>query len=309
MARKANKIKSEVDMIKKIPNNLTGKFIGAHVSGAGGLFNCFHVNQRIGGESLAIFLKNQRKWTSPILKNDDVKKFQKLMKDSGLKSGMILPHGSYLINLGNPDIEKREKSYLNLIDDLQRCNLLKIDRYNFHPGSTVGKCSKEESIKFIAEYINRAHADVPNVCIVLENMSGQKNIIGSKFEDLHDIIELVHDKYRVGVCLDTCHLFAAGYDIRTKETYEKTMSEFDKIVGFNYLKGVHVNDCKSDLGSGLDRHENIGKGKIGMNCFDFLMNDIRFNNIPMILETPASDELCDEIYSREISLLKKKLTK
>lgn len=304
MARKTNKNIVSNEMINIIPKNISGKFIGAHVSGAGGLFNCFYANQRIGGESLAIFLKNQRKWTSPPIKTEDIKKFKKLMKDSGLKDGMILPHGSYLINLGNPDVEKREKSYVSFVDDLQRCNTLGIDRYNFHPGSTIGKCLKEESIKFIAGYINRAHVDVPNVCIVLENMSGQKNIIGSKFEDLFDIIELVNDKSRVGVCLDTCHLFAAGYDIRTKDAYEQTMAEFDKIIGFKYLKGVHVNDCKSELGSGLDRHENIGKGKIGINCFKYLMNDDRFNNVPMVLETPASDELCDEIYSQEISLLK-----
>jgi apurinic endonuclease APN1 len=178
---------------------------------------------------------------------------------------------------------------------------LGIELYNFHPGSTVGLCSRRESIEWIAEGINQAHSSTQNVVLVIENMCGQGNTIGNSFQELKDIIELVTDQTRIGVCLDTCHMFAAGYDIRTKEAYQKTMNEFDHVIGFRYLKGMHLNDSKTELGSGKDRHENIGKGKIGLDAFRFIMNDVRLDGIPMILETPIKDNF--EIYTKEIDLL------
>jgi apurinic endonuclease APN1 len=207
----------------------------------------------------------------------------------------ILPHGSYLVNLGNPDKEKRKKSFHQFLSDLQICQHLGIDLFNFHPGSTVGRCERSESIKLIADSINEALSATKEVTCVIENMAGQANTIGRNFEELRGIIELVHDQARVGVCLDTCHLFAAGYDIRTPDQFENVMNDFERIVGFKFLKGVHLNDSKADLGSGKDRHESIGKGKIGVEAFRCIMNDSRFDGIPMVLETPNPDNWANEI--------------
>lgn len=284
--------------------NKRGMNIGAHVSAAGGLHNAFSNIGKVSGHAMALFLKNQRRWDAPVLEANCIDKFKSVQEECRFSSNNILPHGSYLINLGNPDKEKREKSFGSFVDDITRCHLLGIKLYNFHPGSTVGACTINESIKTIAESIDRAHKLVPDVCLVLETMAGQGNCIGNKFQELRDIIKLVKDKSRVGVCIDTCHIFAAGYDIRSKKAYTKTMEEFSKIIGFEYLKGVHLNDSKTELGSGKDRHENIGIGKIGINAFRHIMNDKRFMNIPMVLETPVPTGSTDtEIYSHEIRLL------
>jgi AP endonuclease-1 len=280
------------------------RYIGAHVSGAGGLFNAFVNTRKIGGSAMALFLKNQRKWSSSPLGEPDISKFKEFQARLGVKSDMILPHGSYLINLGNPDSSVWQKSYDSFVDDVRRCQQLGIRLYNFHPGSTVGKCSVKESIALIASGINAVHKEVPDVCIVLETMAGQGHTIGNKFEDLRHIIDKVQNKSRVGICIDTCHIFSAGYDIRSKAAYTKTMDKFGEIVGFEYLKGVHLNDSKTDLGSGKDRHENIGRGKIGIEAFRHLINDPRFTNIPMVLETPLGEGANGEsIYRREIELL------
>lgn len=302
MGVKKIRLETESPAEKLIPK--AGRYVGAHVSGAGGLYNSFAYSQKIGGRAMALFLKNQRKWEAPKLSQKDIEVFVTTQKLHNFDSEKILPHGSYLINLGNPDEEKRKKSYISFIDDLKRCDELGIVLYNLHPGSTVGLCSVKDSIKYISNAINEAHKEVKNVCVVLETMAGQGNTVGSKFEELKEIIELVFEKSRVGVCIDTCHIFAAGYDIRTKDSYKKTMQQFDSIVGFKFLRGVHLNDSKADLGSGKDRHENIGKGKIGLDAFKNLMNDDRFKNIPLILETPvAAGEDEHNIYSKEIELL------
>lgn len=175
-----------------------------------------------------------------------------------------------MVNLGNPDKEKREKSYEAFLDDIRRCEQLSIGLYNFHPGSTIGQCSEEESIKYIAEGINRAHKETKGVVLVIENMAGQGNVVGGKLEHIRDIIQLVEDKSRVGVCLDTCHSFAAGYDLRTKEGWIDFMAKFEELIGIKYLKAMHVNDSKTDLHSCKDRHENLGNGKIGMECFRYV---------------------------------------
>lgn len=279
------------------------KRVGAHISAAGGVFNSFDNNSAVSGKAFACFLKSQRKWASPPLTDSDVSKFNEKALEFNFDRKFILPHGSYLINLANPDPEMRSKSFDNFIDDLQRCHRFGISLYNFHPGSTVGKCSVSQALDHISESINRAHSVVPDVIVVLETMAGQGNVVGSKFEELRDIIAKVQDKSRIGVCIDTCHIFSAGYDIRSKKAYDKTMEKFDSTVGFKYLKGVHLNDSKTGFNEGKDRHENIGKGKIGLNTFKYIMNDPRFDNIPMVLETPASESDSIEIYSKEIELL------
>ncbi|KAL8271635.1 hypothetical protein Esti_004440 [Eimeria stiedai] len=279
------------------------KFVGAHISAAGGVHNALVHCFQVKGQAFALFLKCQRKWVSPPLAKTAINGFKERCEQLQMNKGMqILPHGSYLINVANPDKAKQENAYKALLDDLHRCEQLDILLYNLHPGSTVGDCSIEEGIQNIAAAVNRAHKDTSSVIVVLENMAGQKNVVGSKFEDLRDIIKLTENKDRVGVCLDTCHLFAAGYDIRTAEKFEKVMEEFDSVVGYKYLKGMHLNDSKSDLGSGLDRHELLGKGKLGLEPFKYIMrHPVFFKDMPLVLETPDPTE--GSIWKQEIKQL------
>ncbi|KAI0355492.1 AP endonuclease [Trametes cingulata] len=263
--------------------------IGPHVSSAGGVENAIINAASVGANAFAIFLKSQRKWDSNALKDESIAKFKERLKAFNYSPSHILPHGSYLVNLGNPDEEKREKSYKCFLDDLKRCEQLGLRLYNFHPGSTVGAGTMEESLSLIAECINRAHKETESVVIVLENMAGSGNVIGSRFSELGNIIKQVDDKTRVGVCLDTCHMYAAGYDITTQEGWQATMDEFERDVGMQYLRGMHLNDSKAALGSKKDRHENIGLGHLGLATFARILADPRTRGIPLILETPAYD--------------------
>ncbi|NPB04025.1 MAG: deoxyribonuclease IV [Thermotogae bacterium] len=274
------------------------KFVGAHVSTAGGVFNAPLNAKEIGAKAFALFTKNQRQWWARPLTEKVIGRFKENLKKAGISPEMVLPHDSYLINLGSPDGEKRRKSLEAFIDEIERCCQLGLKYLNFHPGSSVGKVSEEECLKIVAESVNEAISRTKEVILVIENTAGQGNTVGYRFEHLARIIELVENKERIGVCLDTCHMFAAGYDIRTKEAYEKTMKEFDEIVGFKYLKGMHLNDAKSELGSRVDRHHSIGKGKIGLEAFRLIMNDERLNGIPLILET-----IDPSIWKEEIELL------
>ncbi len=274
------------------------KFVGAHVSTAGGVFNAPLNAKKIGARAFALFTKNQRQWKAKPLTEEAVKKFKENLKSVGIKPEHVLPHDSYLINLGSPDKEKREKSLNAFIDEVERCRQLGLRLLNFHPGSSLGKVSEKECLKIVADSINEAISKTEEVILVIENTAGQGSWIGYRFEHLAEIIDMVEDKSRIGVCLDTCHMFAAGYDIRTKEAYEKTMKEFDEVVGFKYLKGMHLNDAKSELGSRVDRHHSIGKGNIGLDAFKFIMNDPRTDNIPLILET-----IDPSIWKEEIELL------
>lgn len=276
-------------------------FIGAHVSAAGKICNSIKNAQDIGANAFALFVRPQRTWTAKPLPIEDIDNFKRQLATSGIKPEMVLPHGSYLINLCNPDPEKRSQSYDLFKDEASRCNLLGLHLYNIHPGSTVGECTVDESIEYISQEINRLHNEVPNVVVVLENSAGQGNSVGSKFEELKAIIDKVADHSRIGVCLDTCHLFAAGYDIRSKLAYHKTFKKFDETVGLKYLRGIHLNDSKTQLSSSVDRHENIGKGHLGTKAFEHFVNDERLCSIPMILETPNSS---DDIYTTEIELLR-----
>ncbi|KAI0774657.1 xylose isomerase-like protein [Trametes elegans] len=263
--------------------------IGPHVSATGGVENAIVNAASVGANAFAIFLKSQRKWDFNALKDESVAKFRKRMEQFGYSPTHILPHGSYLVNLGNPDKQKREKSYQCFVDDLGRCEQLGLKLYNFHPGSTVGAGTIEESLSLIAECINRAHGETASVVIVLENMAGSGNVIGSRFSELGAIIQQVHDKSRVGVCLDTCHMYAAGYDITTRAGWQTTMEEFGREIGIQYLRGMHLNDSKGVLGSKKDRHENIGLGHLGLRTFAHVLADPRTRDLPLILETPAYD--------------------
>lgn len=274
------------------------KFVGAHVSASGGVFNAPLNAMAIGAKAFALFTKNQKQWAAKPLDDETIGLFKENLSKSGILPKHILPHDSYLINLGHPEEDKRQKSLEAFIDEVNRCGQLGLDRLNFHPGSHLKQISEEECIDRIAMSMNEALGVTEGVTLVIENTAGQGSNLGYSFEHLAAIIERIEDKSRVGVCIDTCHMFTAGYDIRTKEAYEKTWSEFDKIVGFNYLRGMHINDSKPDLGSHVDRHDSIGKGKIGVDAFGFIMNDPRMDDIPLVLET-----IDETIWAQEIALL------
>jgi deoxyribonuclease-4 len=252
----------------------------------------------IGAKAFALFTKNQRQWNAKELDGETIDKFKKALQESGILAKHILPHDSYLINLGHPETEAREKSIEAFLDEVQRCSILGLDRLNFHPGSHLKKISEDECLSNIADAMNRTLGKTKGVSLVIENTAGQGSNLGFKFEHLAQIIDKVEDKSRVGVCIDTCHMFSAGYDIRTREAYDKTWSEFDKIVGFKYLMGMHINDSKAKFESHVDRHNSLGKGEIGLDAFRFIMNDERMNDIPLILET-----IDESIWAEEIALL------
>lgn len=274
------------------------KYIGAHVSAAGGVFNAPLNAKAIGAKAFALFTKNQRQWVAKPLEEETITLFKKNLDLAEILPKHVLPHDSYLINLGHPEIEKREKSLDAFIDELQRCEQLGLDRLNYHPGSHLKKISTEECLEYISNSMNTALEQTNGVKLVIENTAGQGSNLGFKFEHLAYLIENSIDKERVGVCIDTCHMFTAGYDIRTREAYDKTWQEFDDLIGFKHLMGMHINDSKPDLGSHVDRHDSLGKGKIGLDSFKFLMNDERINDIPMVLET-----IDDTIWKEEIELL------
>ncbi|MCK9454281.1 MAG: deoxyribonuclease IV [Sulfurimonas sp.] len=274
------------------------KFVGAHVSASGGVFNAVENAVAIGAKAFALFTKNQRQWSAKELDSETIDKFKEALDKSGILPKHILPHDSYLINLGHPEADKREKSMDAFLDEVQRCELLGLDRLNFHPGSHLKKISEDESLDKIADAMNRTLDKTSGVSLVLENTAGQGSNLGWKFEHLAQIIDKVEDKSRVGVCIDTCHMFTAGYDIRTREAYDKTWSEFDKVIGFKYLMGMHINDSKAKFASRVDRHHSLGKGEIGLDAFRFIMNDKRMDDIPLILET-----IDDSIWKEEIELL------
>ncbi len=271
------------------------KYVGAHVSASGGVYNAPINAMAIGAKAFALFTKNQRQWAAKPLETKDIDRWFKELEKSGIQTKHILPHDSYLINLGHPEVEARAKSFDGFVHEIQRCEILKLDRLNFHPGSHLRKINEEECLNNIAESMNRAIDITKNVKLVIENTAGQGSNLGYKFEHLAYIIDKIEDKSRVGVCIDTCHMFTAGYDIRTKEAYDKTWNEFEAIIGKKYLMGMHINDSKPDLGSKVDRHDSLGIGKIGWDAFRFIMNDERMDDIPLILETINEDIWADEI--------------
>lgn len=289
------------------------KYIGAHVSASGGVENAPINAKAIGAKAFALFTKNQRQWVAKPLTLKSIDEFKINMQEAGVKPEHILPHDSYLINLGHHEEEKLEKSRTAFIDELERAEQLGLKLLNFHPGSHLQKIPKRDPnyetlleeaeytcLDVIAESMNLAIEATKgsDVILVIENTAGQGSNLGYKFEHLGYLIDKIEDKSRVGVCLDTCHTFTAGYDLRTKEAYDKTMQEFDEIVGAKYLKGMHINDSKPPLGSKVDRHHSLGKGEIGLDAFRFIMNDSRMDNIPLVLET-----IDESIWAEEIELL------
>jgi deoxyribonuclease-4 len=284
---------------------VSNKFIGAHVSAAGGVENAPIRAKEIGANAFALFTKNQRQWVAKPLTEESINAFKKNCAEFGFGPEHILPHDSYLINLGAPEPEKLEKSRAAFIDEMERCHQLGLNLLNFHPGSHLKKISEAECLSAIAESINIAHKAVSEVIAVIENTAGQGTNLGWRFEHLAEIIDQVEDKSRVGVCLDTCHTFTAGYDLRTKQACAETFAEFDKVVGMHYLRAMHLNDSKVEFDSHVDRHHSLGKGKIGWDCFEYIAQDERFDSIPLILETIEPEIWADEIQALRHLELKK----
>ena len=256
------------------------------MSASGGICNAILNAEAIGANAFALFTRNQRSWVSKPLEQEEIAAFRKMLPERGFDSRYVLPHDSYLINLGSPDEETLQKSRAAFLDEMRRAEQLGLHLMNFHPGSHLKKMSEEECLDQIAGEINMALERTQCVTAVIENTAGQGSNLGFKFEHLARIIEGVNDKSRVGVCIDTCHTFAAGYDISTEMGYQFCFEEFDRIVGFNYLRAIHLNDSKKGAGSHVDRHETLGNGTIGKAFFSWFMKDPRFDDMPIILETP-----------------------
>lgn len=269
------------------------KHIGAHVSASGGVENAPLNATKIGADAFALFTKNQRQWVSAPLTAKSIEQFKQRCADGGFDARYILPHDSYLINLGNPDEEAQQKSRAAFIDEMKRCEQLGLKLLNFHPGSHLNKISIEECLDKIAANINLALSMTNGVTAVIENTAGQGSNLGNRFEEIRYIIDRVEDKSRVGYCIDTCHTYSAGYDI--VGDYEGVFTKLDEIVGLEYLRGIHLNDTKKALGSRVDRHESIGLGLLGEDFFKRFMRDSRFDNVPIILETPDESRWAEEI--------------
>lgn len=274
------------------------KYIGAHVSASGGVENAPLNANAIGAKAFALFTRNQRQWKSSPLTKKSISLFKERCEEFGYEAKHILPHDSYLINLGHPDPDGLQKSRDAFLDEMQRCEQLGLDRLNFHPGSHLNELSVDDCLARIAESINRTLDQTAGVCAVIENTAGQGTNLGYTFEQIAAIIDRVDDKTRVGVCIDTAHTLAAGYDIKTEQGFTETFRHFDEVIGFSYLRGMHINDSKKDLATRVDRHDSIGKGVMGMTTFKMLMADPRFDDIPLILETPD-----ESIWAEEISYL------
>jgi len=274
------------------------KFVGAHVSSENGVSNAPGIAYEMGAKAFAIFTRNPSRWKSKAIPASEAEKFKSNCNKFGFNASQILPHDSFLINLGAPDAEKLAKSREAFLDEFRRCEQLGLTMLNFHPGSHLGEMDPEKCLDLIADSINITLDVTSGVKAVIENTAGQGSNLGYSFDQIARIIDRVEDKTRVGVCIDTCHVYSAGYDIATPEGYEATWREFDEIIGIKYLSGMHINDSKRELSSRIDRHESLRKGTLGQEFFTMMMNDPRMDNIPLILETPD-----DTIWSEEISWL------
>lgn len=274
------------------------KRVGAHIHATGGVQNTPQEAARIGARAFALFTKNQRQWKAPPYDRQTIADFRRNLRDAGISSDHVLAHDTYLINLGTSNPENRRKSWQSFVDELKRCRQLGIKLLNIHPGNHLNAVTEQQCLLLIAEAINDALEQTEGVTVVLENTAGQGSSVGYCFEHLAFLIDRVKDKKRVGVCFDTCHAFAAGYDLRTGEATRETFAKLEKIVGIKYVKGLHLNDAAGELGDKKDRHRSLGKGSIGLEAFRFIMNDARFEEIPMILET--NDE---QLWPEEIKML------
>lgn len=273
------------------------KRIGAHVSASGGVSNAPLNAKKIGADAFALFCKNQRQWEAKPLEQSEILKFKQNLKIANISPNHILPHDSYLINLGHPDEILRQKSLNAFIDEANRAEILGLKLLNFHPGSHLKLISEDECLKNIANSINYAINLTSDIKFVIENTAGQGSNLGFTFEQIAKIISQIKNQKRIGICLDTCHLFAAGYDI--KSDYSGVMKEFDRIIGYDFLSGMHLNDAKSTLNSKVDRHESLGAGNIGLDTFRQIMQDSKIDEIPMILET-----IDENLWAKEIEILR-----
>ena len=271
------------------------KYIGAHVSASGGVCNAILNAEAIGANAFALFTRNQRSWVSKPLATDEINAFRTLLAERGFDPKQVLPHDSYLINLGSPDEETLQKSRNAFLDEMQRAEQLGLTMVNFHPGSHLNKISEEECLDQIAREVNIALSQTHGVTAVIENTAGQGTNLGWRFEHIRRIIDGIDDKSRVGVCIDTCHTLAAGYDISTEMGYQFCFDDFESIIGFQYLRAIHLNDSKKNSGSHVDRHETLGNGFLGKEFFTRFMHDLRFDNMPIILETPDPTRWAEEI--------------
>lgn len=271
------------------------KYVGAHVSAAGGVENVPERANEIGAKGFALFTKNQRQWEAKPLTDESIEMFKKKCLEFNFSTDAIMPHDSYLINLGHPEKDQLKKSRAAFLDELKRCEQLGIRLLNFHPGSHLNKVSEKECLKIISDSINEALSSTNFVKAVIENTAGQGSNMGYRFEQLAEIMDDVDQKERVGVCIDTAHAFAAGYDLSTESGFDETFQQFEQIVGFDKLLAMHLNDSKKELGSKVDRHESLGDGLIGITPFKRIMRDHRFDGIPLILETPNTERWAEEI--------------
>lgn len=271
------------------------KYIGAHVSASGGISNAILNAEAIGANAFALFTRNQRSWVSKPLAQDEIHTFRTLLSERGFEPRYVLPHDSYLINLGSPDDDTLAKSRAAFLDEMRRAQQLGLTMLNFHPGSHLNKISEEECLDQIAREINSALAETEGVTAVIENTAGQGTNLGWRFEHIRRIIDGVDDKSRVGVCIDTCHTLAAGYDLSTELGYQFCFDEFESIIGLGYLRAIHLNDSKKSSGSHVDRHETLGNGFLGKDFFARFMHDSRFDDMPIILETPDPTRWKEEI--------------
>ncbi len=275
------------------------KRIGAHVSASGGVSNAPLNAAKIGADAFAMFVKNQRRWGAPQLSAEEIAAFKDALKQSGIRAEHVLVHDSYLINLGHPREAEREKSLNAFVDEIRRCEALGLRLLNFHPGSHLNEISAQVCLDNIAESLNFAIANTAGVKLVLENTAGQGSNLGYDFAQLAYVIDKISNKDRIGVCIDTCHAFAAGYDLRSRQAYERTMSEFDRAIGYKFLSGMHLNDTKNELGVRKDRHESLGRGFLGLGAFENIMNDPNIDEIPLILET-----IDEGFWAEEIAMLR-----
>ena len=275
------------------------KRIGAHVSASGGVSNAPLNAAKIGADAFAMFVKNQRRWDALPLSAKEIAAFKDALKRSGIRAEHVLVHDSYLINLGHPREAEREKSLNAFIDEIRRCEALGLKLLNFHPGSHLNEISAQVCLDNIAGSLNFAIANTSGVKLVLENTAGQGSNLGYDFAQLAYVIDKISNKDRIGVCIDTCHAFAAGYDLRSPQAYERTMSEFDRAIGYKFLSGMHLTDTKNELSVRKDRHESLGRGFLGLAAFENIMNDPNIDEIPLILET-----IDDSLWAEEIALLR-----
>ena len=271
------------------------KYIGAHVSASGGICNAILNAEAIGANAFALFTRNQRSWVSKPLAQTEIHAFRDLLKERGFEPQYVLPHDSYHINLGSPDEETLQKSRTAFLDEMLRAQQLGLTMVNFHPGSHLKKISEEECLDQIACEINLVLDQTEGVTAVIENTAGQGSNLGWRFEHIRRIIDGVNDKSRVGVCIDTCHTLAAGYDISTEMGYNFCFDDFENIIGFKFLRAIHLNDSKKNVGTHVDRHETLGNGFLGRDFFSRFMHDTRFDNMPIILETPDPSIWAQEI--------------